>query len=465
MLTISELDSIEARSWRITCPNIRLSRHGRKLPRSISGSGEILQTERAEFVLRAVLTVRSVSPLELWIEKTSYPAGEVLPEAGYWNLEATDLAGRHWKATRVLIDFSLSGVGRTVLAKSTLPQISHEQELSGSLSKESLVLYSFQTYRFPRNTVTRRVTVRGGKRVQWSGSRDSWRFKVLRIQFQLSEESKSRTVLSLGGQTLSSRLRDRALEALHFATGAPFEWEVEESLLGSPKRSGTTLRSPTSTPSMVRHQPPLPNHEFSYPAESNRLTTLHHRKIVERYLRHTLEYDGKRHPLWGLLKAVFDASSAAFIDIHALTLCVACEALLGYEFRDQGSPSHRARKEARRVRCYLRNFDGPTSIKTRVDDLLGMLSQTRAIDRLWALEKAGLVEKQHIGSWRWLRNASVHSLQGVSSDPSELRRHYWQVQVLFNHLIFAAIAYRGPYLDYATRGWPLRFYPPGSSRT
>lgn len=32
-------------------------------------------------------------------------------------------------------------------------------------------------------------------------------------------------------------------------------------------------------------------------------------------------------------------------------------------------------------------------------------------------------------------------------------------EVLFYHLLFRALGYADPYLDYSTEGWPLREYP------
>jgi hypothetical protein len=75
------------------------------------------------------------------------------------------------------------------------------------------------------------------------------------------------------------------------------------------------------------------------------------------------------------------------------------------------------------------------------------------------MARNGIVRKSHIAAWQSLRNTSTHTFQVSRAAGDRMRAQLFQTIVLFHHLVFAAIGYRGNYVDYSESGWPTRFYP------
>lgn len=80
-----------------------------------------------------------------------------------------------------------------------------------------------------------------------------------------------------------------------------------------------------------------------------------------------------------------------------------------------------------------------------------------------ALEKAGAITKPQAKAWQTLRNKSAHSYQMHNSKNSKFVELIFQINVLFYHLIFYAIGYKGPYMDVSEIGFPIKQYPSGKN--
>jgi hypothetical protein len=75
------------------------------------------------------------------------------------------------------------------------------------------------------------------------------------------------------------------------------------------------------------------------------------------------------------------------------------------------------------------------------------------------LVQIGTITQSQRGAWQKLRNISAHSYQTSRLQNPEFSQLLQQNEVLFYHLIFRAIGYKGPYMDFSERGWPIREYP------
>ncbi len=195
---------------------------------------------------------------------------------------------------------------------------------------------------------------------------------------------------------------------------------------------------------------------------TKKITATHHRKLFERYLQHVIEYDKSHHALWAQINAVYEASSGMFIDAQALTLTVAIESLLASEFSDLSKPSDSDIQAIKEAQAYFQAWTGRQDIKDRINGSMGQLKQARAGDKMRALVRVGAITEEQSKAWQKLRNASTHSYQTNSLSSDEFRKLLSQVEVLFYHLIFYTIGYRGPYVDFSSPGWPLKHYPANS---
>lgn len=245
----------------------------------------------------------------------------------------------------------------------------------------------------------------------------------------------------------------RVWETLQFILGRPVHWSISQERRGA--QMLTRLSSVRPIPPGARIRPPIAR---TWVAEGNRLTSKYHRRLFERYLRHTLLSTDRQHHLWGFINTATEVGASSFIDVHGLVLGVAIEVVLDREFPGLGKPDAETKSAIQAAQDYVNQWKGPESMKARLTGLTAGLTQIRAIDRLQALAAAGAINPDHVRAWKRLRNVNAHTFQSgeLGANQIDLIK---QCTVLLYQIIFYAIGYKGVYTDYATSGWPLRTYP------
>ena len=197
--------------------------------------------------------------------------------------------------------------------------------------------------------------------------------------------------------------------------------------------------------------------------DRGKFTAEFHRRLFGCFLNHTLDQSPSKNVLWGMLDAVYEAGSARFTNADALTLTVVIESLLNTEFSHLGVLPEDERAAVDELRHEIESWNGNQRIKKRALGLLGMLSDPGPKGRMIELEDNGVITREQRNAWSDLRNLSTHRYLASGKPAPELWGLLAKCQVLFYHLLFAAIGYRGPYTDYASPGRPLRRFPERTS--
>ena len=148
-----------------------------------------------------------------------------------------------------------------------------------------------------------------------------------------------------------------------------------------------------------------------------------------------------------------------FIDAQALTLTVAIESIVSSEFSNLGKLTKQEKDSVQKALEYIDGWNDNTGIKERIKGSVNALLQPRVGDRMKALEKVGAITKAQAKAWQNLRNKSAHSYQTHNSKNSKFVELIFQINVLFYHLIFYAIGYKGVYMDVSELGFPIKHYP------
>jgi hypothetical protein len=147
-------------------------------------------------------------------------------------------------------------------------------------------------------------------------------------------------------------------------------------------------------------------------------------------------------------------------DAFALGLGVSIEGILNDEFSTIGQPSQALLDDLERAQDLIRKSSLPQQVKNRIAGSISSMAQSRPGDKFPALIASKQVVKKHVDAWKKIRNKSAHA-DVSNSIPLQQFIDLCQMNVvLFYHLIFSAIGYKGPYRDYGTPGWPLKDYPP-----
>jgi hypothetical protein len=256
-------------------------------------------------------------------------------------------------------------------------------------------------------------------------------------------------------------VEDRIVEALEFVAGHAVAFQIV--LVRRAYTVETTVRTRRDGLATERWEPPLKQLHVAVPGK-NRSTSRHHRRLFDRFFLNAIAGGTAGHSISGQLAAVREASASRYIDAYALTLTVAIESLLASAGRARVSRRPSAR-EIQTLLAWMERWEGSDDLKARARGAVAQLRERRAGDVMRALAKKGAVTKEQYDAWQKLRNRSAHRYQLHSAtSPDELRQLLPQVVVLFYHLIFYAIGYKGPYTDYSSTDWPVREYPARAER-
>ncbi len=193
------------------------------------------------------------------------------------------------------------------------------------------------------------------------------------------------------------------------------------------------------------------------------------RDLIEALLACTIELfrSDKGQPVSNLLRLCRDSADNSFESRIAIA-CICLEGLLKIVFEPASmSDTGITPDEIDRVHEWLKA--NPPSIgdklKERMKGLLSNINSRRPIDILHHLRTTGTlgVENEDIQAWKDLRNTAAHARLSVPENNIRkqlmIDQHH-RVQTLINKVALHAMQYKGRYIDYGTRGWPCRAFPP-----
>ena len=251
----------------------------------------------------------------------------------------------------------------------------------------------------------------------------------------------------------------RIIETLQFVFGQPVRWAIMRKLTGDALTVAIDSRRVVAAGARalapIAREAPDP--------KSGRSTPKFHRSLFYRFLKHTLGYEARGHPLWAIVDAIYEAGLES-LDAKALALTVSIESLLQREFSSLGERSKVSKETVGDLGDVIDRWNGSSSVKRRAKGLMSMLRSNSAKNILHELVQRGAITDEQRKAWDKLRNASAHGYQSWSGSGDEFYKLVCEVEVLLYHLIFFVIGYEGPYTDYGSMGWPLRQYPLCHSR-
>lgn len=447
-----EIEQIRSRTWHLDCPVIRLTRHGGAKDVVCEGTGEIRLTSDGLVTYRLITKLRGERASEL--DPLDLVAGVLLPEEKYLDLTVEDVSGRAWTSFRIRPDNIISGPAGDVIT-GVLATLEHRQTLPIKPSGSQFSWWTSESLKIPTNqdTVTK-VSVARGKRKPESHKRDVWSFRCLGIDFLIRPDGEGTSIEAIDRKNVATEMFPRRVsETLQFVLGRPLNWMISQERRA--EQVVTRVSSVGVIPPTARIRPPIAR---TWVLEGNNITSKYHKRLFERYLRHTLDSPERQHHLWGFLNTASEVRATSFIDVHGLVLGVAIEVILKREFPSLGTPKRSVKSHIEAVKEYIKQWSGPDFIEARLRDLSANLTQIRAADRLQALAAAGAINPGYIRAWKRLRNVNAHAFQSGELGAKQVYL-IQQCTVLLYQIIFHAIGYKGVYTDYATPGWPLRMYP------
>lgn len=409
------------------------------------GSADVSLNEQGEVMLRFMCPSGVPFSRAMWATSTS--AGEIIPLREFFKLEGLEPDGTRWVCPQLLPDFS-TGVGGAVVT-SKLATIEQLSPARGTNHLDRTAIFfsgKADFFQFPwaslpadaKRCVLDTSIADRGLYAEGAG----WKMSLVRGPTWFSSHVEHATTLD------ATFFPDRIARALEIFLGRQLQPSVE--VLASGGQVRTIVHSVGATNSS-RSYPPVEHANPSTVANS-----------LE-FLRLVLEKISADRALdWPSLVIYLRQAMAALnapLETMALVLSVATEGLVKSEFgnlqRDDLDALEASIKRAEAL--VTESSDLSDGFKARLRGAIGAFRQVRAGDVLKALEANGSLPPKSTDAWSRLRNSAAHPIR--SSGAVEIDRLYMQclgVLMVAYRLVFLSVGYRGPYVDYSTRGWPKK---------
>lgn len=455
----ADLEKIRLLEWQLECPRMIVKSRAKISPATYYGAGRVFFTNDGS--LRFECYSQREKNTTKWSFSQSIPSGEIIPDSHFYYLKIVDVHGDKWISSRFLPRIHRTADGRAIV-RGNVGHLSSTFNWPQDIQwpGSSMMFWVFDDIRIPTNRRTeRKQSISKTKLKLTSGSWNAWEFTVNKIKYMLIKE---------GEETLSFRISSkdksfpdafdrRIVEAFQLVLGHPINWMVMINRQGN--KSEIRIRSKSLPKGEML--PPLPSGNIR-PPNSNKLSPKYHRKLFHCFMRYISNTEDYRHLIWGQLNAIAEASGSSFIDAKVLTLTVAIESLLRSEFSSLGELDQATQESIEAIREYIQAWGGDDSIKERVLGIIRGFKNSSATDKMRKLVDKGAITKDQYSNWKKLRNPTAHSYLSTGIPTPDMIQLMQSCEVLFYHLVFHAIGYEGPYIDYSTPGWPLKEYPGGS---
>ena len=459
-LTREELPQLFAGSLHLDCTQISLSGRRDGQPETYSGPGYIRQVEGEGFVITIFVAGRL--NLRTIFGQQFVKPGVLFGEDRQYVLEATDVRGRTWAASRIINPQpggDCSATGYVVEARCD------ELVLRGNdprpVKAPSYVeLHAQCETPFPRTHYTTTTTAVGQQKQEENTSLNLARVSCLGFDFRISQDGQEfylRATATSLDTPLHPHFESRIWEALLFVLG-PIPWSASTRVDSG--RTITHVRSPPQTPH--RGLRPLPI-AFRLIDESGSVW-----RLFELYLKYVLnDAEASFAPLSAHILSV-SRSSGGSVEAQALSLVVAVESLLDEFYHDVGKPDERTSSLVDELveRITQWRVADPVdqlveTVRRRAAGSVGEIKRSRAGDRLKVLLSEGVVSDEGVRAWKGLRNSAAHGdWSGARDDLQGFLDRTGKARVLFFQLVFHLVGYRGPQTDYGTHGYPEIPFPP-----
>ena len=446
----------------LDCPDMALYKVQPKNSPVYKGSGYIKQSSSGSFEFK-LFSQEEFDPKNVLSEMLSGKpeAGEIIPDSSYYVLKATDLKSREWTSKRISLlnrDFSNRGKGMVIFGE--ISTIYHEESFKEPIENPTIKIQILDDIAFPGSSPTEYSILHRDQEVFKSINTNAVEFESGDKKFFLL---KYDNIINIGTICQKNNFPDyfdtRVIEAFQFITSHRIKKTISETREN--KKSKLRIQFIKESFPHTRSHSPI---KYTSLDETGCIW-----KIFERYLEYISTYNQNDwHPLSSRICNFIEGGNYSYF-ILALILCTEIEGVLKEEYSEIGNPLKKFLRLIDSAKEYFKKWKAPESenvvndlesnVKDRISGLLGLLEQSRAIDKLRYLLNSGVVLKDHVEAWQELRPVLAHAYDPDSKPTQEFMDKFFKTLVLFYHLIFNKIGYEGKYTDYGVRGWPFKDYP------
>ena len=424
---------------------------------TISGPGFVRQINHNYFQITIFnLSVKGGDKENLLhqLPNYKYKPGEIIPQSENYKLLTPDGWKSNW-LTEPEKYYSSSGTITTFYTR----EIFSERKRDQQNAKASVSFRAFHEYKnYPSNNI-----VRYGKYIEGEGQPgaslcvadiDVWNYS---LRYMVHEgESLLRLTSRRNKKKHNDFVEFRAIEALEFVLGEPFEWNLKTVSDSTIVRQHIML-----IPNRLSVRNRRPYEDYWVPKSKAAVMFW---DLYSKMLRYTLKDKTSNFTELGIMlnNLACLRSSEHELSAYILNLCVVIEDLLLHHFCKTITDS----KRSKLIRDLLKNVDSflgsrktDKKLSNTIKSHISRLSQTKENPKriLLRLAREKHILKQRIDSWEELRNKVVHGRRIVPSQV--VFNKTGDCETLLFQIIFQMINYRGRYTDYGMIYYPKKLYP------
>lgn len=432
----------------IDCKDIRLTQNSTNSPKRWRGSGSLMIDPRkgieARFVSMDVISPLP-TPLDSLLRMGEVESGQIIPESHYYSLCAFDVSGNEWTNPSVEVETTFYNDSTVIVLKcgwirNVMPAVG---------AKDSVHMLFLDEIPFPMNSLERSQTVREGREstnISYTASCGTAGGAVFRYaSFGGSQPYYELFAKPTDGVQLPSNFEYRVIEAIRFLSATAMSFSVCETVHGENRSIE------------ISKVLPLNRGVFPSPLMTRRDWTEDFYRLLDCYLRYAMsKVSGDEFANLSLKMGGLYQLKGVSLDDVALLISVAIESIVQKQFPTLGKATEATLADLKTV---FSSLDGLTFKATntleRAKSSLGGLKSSRAVDKLYELQRAGAINAEEIAGWKKLRDSSTHgSLHVPNEEMQQLLDSVHKASVLLNKLVFISVGYSGKYIDYSTHGWP-----------
>lgn len=431
----------------IDCLEITLTQNTTDSPRIYKASGSIFVNPENGAEARLVWKRdedHAYDPFATFNTTQQVKSGEVIPAEHYFALRAVDINGNCWIHPAVLLKRDERRQAEILTVSCDFIQIEIASEV-----KRALVHYVFNDdLEMPMNAFLRSQDVmRREKRISIksrvsAGAVDGMDVSYYRASADKSGNSYEFAAVAQEGKEPPSDFHSRLLEALQFCV-AKHAWPIMAEVIHGGKQIVTLFKSRPYNNGLV--SAPLP----SYASED-------FYRLLECYYRYACsEANGAdAAPLSKKIGGLFTLKGV-WIDTIALLLSVSVESILQDSvFKNLGKPNTGLKALVDKLFDWVKHAPVDQDLIGRATSAMGTMKSNRAVDKMFVLAKAGVIDENEITAWKALRNPAAHG--SFELDPAKLQDlldNVYKLVAMVYKLAFFRVGYVGKFSNFAALGW------------
>lgn len=431
----------------IDCLEITLTQNATDSPRIYTAAGSIFASPENGAEARLVWkrdTDHPYKQLAFLTAMQRVKSGELIPADQYFALRAVDITGNCWTHPAVELKRDEMQHAEILTVSCNFIQV----EIASDI-KRTLAHYVFSDdLKMPMNkSLPSKHATRGGERrsiqkCESVGAVDCMEVSYYRIRADEAGNSYEFAAVAQEGKELPSDFHARLLEAIQFCV-AKHAWPIMEEVIQGGKQIITLSKSRPFNNGLV--SAPLP----SYAAGD-------FYRLMECFYRYSCsEANGAdAAPLSRKIGGLFTLKGV-WIDTIALLLSVSVESILQDPiFKNLGKPNKGLKVLIDELFDWVRKAPIDNGLIERATSAMGTMKSNRAVDKMFVLAEAGVIDVEEIKAWKALRNPTAHG--SFEIDPAKLQDlldNVYKLVAMIYKLAFFRVGYTGKFSNYAARGW------------